>query len=219
MTPRWLQVGVIRAYDRGMPSDVSPSDVPRIVDLDRRAVELSVRIVSQARPADLGRATPCAGWSLRDLLEHMIAQHHGFAAASAGRGDDPRSWQQDRHDDPVAAYATAAENVLAAFAEPGTLRRSFALPEISQTLQFPATQAISFHFVDYVVHGWDVSRSLGLPFELDDDLARAALRVAARVPDGPERLAPGAAFAPGVPASPGATPVDQIVAALGRAPG
>jgi uncharacterized protein (TIGR03086 family) len=187
-----------------------------VVALDRRAVELSVRIVSQAKSADLSRATPCAGWTLRDLLEHMIAQHYGFAAASAGRGADPGSWPQDRHDDPVAAYAIAAEYLLAAFAEPGTLQRSFVLPEISPTLRFPAARAISFHFVDYVAHGWDVARSLGLPFGLDDDLARAALQVATRVPDGPERLSPGAAFAPGVPAPPGATTVDQIVAALGR---
>jgi uncharacterized protein (TIGR03086 family) len=189
-----------------------------IVELDRRAVGLSMQIVTRAQPADLTRPTPCAGWTLRDLLEHMITQHHGFAAASSGHGADPQSWLQRSHDDPVAAYTAAAEHVLAAFAEPGTLERSFDLPEISPTLHFPAARAISFHFIDYIVHSWDVARSLDLPFDLDDDLARAALLVARRVPDGPERLRPGAAFRPGIPASPAAPPIEQILAALGRSP-
>lgn len=32
----------------------------------------------------MSRPTPCAGWSLRDLLARMTVQHRGFAAAAAG---------------------------------------------------------------------------------------------------------------------------------------
>jgi uncharacterized protein (TIGR03086 family) len=190
-----------------------------MAELDRRAVEASARVVSQAGPGDLGRATPCAGWTLRDLLEHMIIQHYGFAAASRGAGADPASWRRPPPpDDPVAAYAEAAVHVIAAFAAPGVGERSFALPEISTEVMFPAATAMSFHFVDYVVHGWDVARTLDVPLDLPDDLARAALVVARRVPDGPERLAPGAAFAPGVTAPGGADPLDRVLTALGRSP-
>jgi len=56
-----------------------------------------------------------------------------------------------------------AEAVLAAFAADGVLKRRFALPEISTAFDFPAAQAISFHFIDYVVHGWDVARFGQLP--------------------------------------------------------
>jgi uncharacterized protein (TIGR03086 family) len=189
-----------------------------IVDLDRRAVELSARIIAQAEPADLGRATPCAGWSLRDLLDHMITQHYGFAAASTGRGDDPEVWQVVHPGNPIADYAAAARHVVAAFAQPGVLERSFALPEISITARFPAGQAMSFHFVDYVVHAWDVARSLDVPFGLGHEVAEAALVIARRVPDGENRLAAGAAFRPGVPSRPGATALEQVLAALGRSP-
>jgi uncharacterized protein (TIGR03086 family) len=190
-----------------------------IRELDRRAVRASVAVVARACAGDLGRATPCAGWMLGDLLAHMTAQHDGFAAAAAGQGADLGVWQvRPLGEDPVADYAAAAERVIAAFAEPGVLDRRFILPEIAPSFRFPAAQAISFHFVDYVVHGWDVARSLGVGYWLDDDLAEAALAVARAVPDGPERLKPGAAFRPGLDTPADAAGLDQVLSLLGRSP-
>jgi uncharacterized protein (TIGR03086 family) len=196
----------------------SVANDPDVIDLDRRAVELSAVIVAQAELADLGRPTPCGAWTLRELLDHMITQHYGFAAASSGQGGDLQAWQAVHPDNPIADYDTAARHVIAAFARPSTLERSFELPEISQAAAFPAAQAISFHFVDYVVHGWDVARSLDVAFGLSPDLAEAALVVARRVPDGENRLAENAAFRPAVPSPPDGTALDQVLAALGRSP-
>jgi uncharacterized protein (TIGR03086 family) len=69
-----------------------------------------------------------------------------------------------------------------------------------------------------VVHGWDVARALGQPYELDDDLVKAALPVAEAVPEGERRLRPGAAFRPGLPATGGTGPMDRILGLLGRSP-
>ena len=82
---------------------------------------------------------------------------------------------------------------------------------------FPARQAVSFHFVDYVVHSWDIARTLDVPVELDQALLDVALSVAEAVPGGDARVAPGAAFAPRVAWS-GGSRLDQIVAILGRSP-
>ena len=192
---------------------------PDFTEFDRRAVRASVAIVSRLTAADLGSPTPCADWTLGELLAHMTAQHHGFAAAAAGQGSDLAVWQVGPLGaDPVADYAAAAELVIAAFAEPGAVERRFSLPEISPTFRFPAAQAISFHFVDYVVHGWDAARSLGIGYQLDDDLAEAALTVATVVPDGPQRLEPGAAFGPGLAAPEDASPLDRALSMLGRSP-
>ena len=98
------------------------------------------------------------------------------------------------------------------------LDRAFALPEFGPGAAFPGAQAIGFHFIDYVVHAWDVARCLGLPFELDSDLAGDALRIALAVPDGDYRLRPGAAFRPGLPAPGNPAPLDRILTALGRSP-
>ena len=88
--------------------------------------------------------------------------------------------------------------MLAAFGAPGVLDREFPLPEITAAPAFPARQAISFHFVDYVVHSWDVAKTLGLDARFEPELLEAALRVARAVPGGEARLKPGAAFGPAV---------------------
>ncbi len=191
---------------------------PGIVTLDAQAVRESVRLVARATAADLARPTPCADWTLHGLLRHMTAQHYGFAAAAAGDGDLARWRLRPLGDDPVGAYRAAAGCVLAAFAADGVLDREFPLPEFTRGLMFPGPQAVSFHFVDYVVHSWDVARTLGVPVRFDPALLDVALTVARAVPGGDARLAPGAAFAPEV-ACPGGSPLDQVVAVLGRSPG
>jgi uncharacterized protein (TIGR03086 family) len=189
-----------------------------IVRLDAEAVRASVDVASLAGAADLAGPTPCDDWTLAELLAHMTAQHNGFAAAAAGQGADLIRWQTGAPAaDPVHDYAAAAARVLKAFSAPGVLDRDFALPEINPRLPFPAEQAIGFHFVDYVVHGWDVARALGAGYDLEPGLLGAALAIARSVPDGENRRRPGAAFGPGVAVT-GDGLLDQIVAMLGRRP-
>jgi uncharacterized protein (TIGR03086 family) len=190
-----------------------------IVDLDARVVRATVGLVSQAGPADLARPTPCAGWTLGELIGHMTAQHDGWTAAAAGHGADLSCWQPGpAASDSVREYAAAAGRVLEAFGADGVLDREFALAEISPVLRFPAAQAISFHFIDYLVHGWDVARALGVAYQPEADVLAAALIVAQAVPDGKARTRDGAPFAPGLPVSAQAGLLDQIVAMLGRSP-
>lgn len=190
-----------------------------IRDLHARAVRTSVSVVSQVGAEDLDRPTPCGDWTLGDLLAHMTVQHAGFAAAAAGNGGDLSLWDvQPLGPDPAGAYAAAAGRVVTAFAQEGVLERELALPEISPLTTFPGRQAIGFHLIDYVVHGWDVARSIDVPFTLDPELLETALRIAQSVPDGPQRRQPGAAFAPGVATADDLPVLDRIVALLGRSP-
>ncbi|HVX44316.1 MAG TPA: TIGR03086 family metal-binding protein [Mycobacteriales bacterium] len=187
-----------------------PIDLNVVTELDRRAVRQSIELVQKADA--LERPTPCAEWNLRQLLAHMSVQHRGFAAAAAGHGGDPAVWEMAPAADPVGDYIAAAEEVLEAFTNPAP---AFTLPELGG--EFPAAQAISFHLVDYVAHGWDVARSLGLPFEPDPEAAAAAFQVVQAVPTGAAREVAGAAFAPPVPTA-AENVVDQMMALLGRSP-
>ncbi|GAA3308554.1 TIGR03086 family metal-binding protein [Streptomyces cinereospinus] len=187
--------------------------------LDRTAVLETVRLVQQANPGDWDLPTPCASWTLRDLMAHMVGQHYGFAAAASGGGDDLAAWQPGvLGDDPATTYRAAAWTAIDAFARQDSFTREFALPEISTTTRFPATIAIGFHFLDHVIHGWDLARTLGIPLDLDDEVTDAALTFALRVPDDARRLVPEPLFRPALPAAPGASSLDLALAALGRSP-
>ena len=138
----------------------------------------------------------CAGWTLADLLIHMTVQHRGFAAAARGAVDD----------------------VLDAFAADGVLEAAFALAEFGADASFPGEIAIGFHFIDYVVHGWDTARSLAAPFTLPDDVITAAAPIALGVPDGDLRAAEGSPFARALDEVDGERDLDRILRHLGRAP-
>ncbi|PSL00425.1 uncharacterized protein (TIGR03086 family) [Haloactinopolyspora alba] len=195
------------------------SDLNELVKMDERVARQTAEVVDQVRAGDLTRSTPCADWDLGELLAHMTAQHHGFAAAAAGRGEDPVAWQHPQlGDDPAATYRASVDAVVAAFAVDGLDEQLFAVPDFGPDVRLPAVQAVSAHLVDYIVHGWDVARSLDVPFEPDADAVRAALDVAEQIPDGPERREPGSPFAPAVPVSDGAAPLRRLLALLGRDP-
>ncbi|MFG2576075.1 TIGR03086 family metal-binding protein [Streptomyces sp. NPDC048481] len=202
--------------DRHPAADPSGSAVQ---ELDRRAVLRSAEIVAGIRDDQWDVPTPCGSWSLRRLLAHMTAQHLGFAAAAGGGPVDESVWRETPLADPRRAYADSVDRVLDAFAADGVLEREFVLPWIHPTMRFAAARAIGFHLVDYVVHGWDVAVSVGVPAAYDDDLVAAAAEVAVKeVPTGPSRERPGAAFGPPVDPAGAASAEDRLLASLGRDP-
>jgi uncharacterized protein (TIGR03086 family) len=185
-----------------------------IIELHARAVRASIAVVELADIDDFDRPTPCAGWTLANLLEHMVVQHRGFAGAARGAVTEPEQWAVvPLGAFAVSAYVDAANDVLAAFAEDGVLERSFSLPEFSTTRQFPGKVAVEAHFIDYVVHGWDVARSLGQPYELDDEVIAEATRLAEAIPAGDRRRPFFVDPVPGPDQG-----LDHVVAHLGRSP-
>lgn len=188
----------------------------------RTAVQTSIDVVTGVRTADLGRATPCAGWTLADLLAHMTAQHRGFAAAARGHGADPDVWRTAPlaaaiAADPVGTYTAAAHDVLAAFAAPGVDHALFALPDFGPDVTVAGETAMGFHFVDYVAHGWDVAATLGTPFALPADVLAAVTPLVMAVPDGDFRDADTSPFARALPATDD-EPLARLLRHLGRTP-
>lgn len=197
----------------------SSSEMNAMTDVrlyDHRALDITEKIVEQVEPAHLTLPTPCAHWSLRKLLAHMTGQNHGFAAAADGETTDATAWaDRDPGSDPARTFRASATRVRAAFAREGVLDGEFWLPEVRGGQMFPAHTAIGFHFVDYVVHGWDVAATLGVAAPFDQEILEAVLPYAQEVPDGPNRRVPGASFGPGLPPR-GDQPLDRVLAMLGR---
>lgn len=188
----------------------------------RVAVLRSIEAVDAVRTSDLNRPTPCAEWTLADLLAHMTVQHHGFAAAARGNGTDEAVWQVATvvdavRADPAGTYAAAAHDVLDAFAADGITEATFALPEFGPDATFPGALAIGFHFVDYAVHGWDVAASMGMPYQLPDDAVTALLPLVMGIPDGDLRDSAASPFDRAVDAA-AATDFEKVLLHLGRRP-
>ena len=185
----------------------------RVLDHDRAALAHMARLVDQVALDDLARPTPCTGWDVHALLDHVVGGNVLYARAAAGEDAD---WdtRSDDHlgDDHRAAFVRSAEAVTDAFAVVAATGTPIALPFGALT---PAW-AIPIHFVDVLVHGWDLAAACGLDRTLDRDLATAALESVAAYPA--ETWGDPRFFAHRVEPPEGATITERLVAAVGRSP-
>jgi len=179
----------------------------------RRALLGTGRIVTGVRPEQLGDPTPCRDWDVRLLLNHIIGGNHMFAELARGGTTDPTGEMDDHtRPDPGTNYLTSAESVLAAWSEPGAMERRCRMP----FGEIPAPAAVSIHFLDVVVHGWDLARATGQDTSIDADLAAEALDISHGLLS-PE-LRQAGAFGPEIPASADDPLHFRLVAFTGRTP-
>jgi uncharacterized protein (TIGR03086 family) len=192
--------------------------VADLVGAHRSALLTSAAIVDGVQLDHLDRPTPCGEWSLRDLLAHMIGQNYGFADAIDGQGGDPAVFADVPVGEwPAADYQSSVDRVVSAFGTPGALEREVEVAVLRGGVTLPGSQVIGFHLVDYVVHGWDVARSIGVVPLFDRTVLQIALEVAEAVPDRARSQDAQAPFRPTVPTA-SADLLDRIVANLGRSP-
>jgi hypothetical protein len=138
-------------------------------------------------------------------------------AAARGNGGDVPIWVAPANDGHIiAAYTTAAHAVIAPFAA-ADLHARFELPAMGRG--FRCRTAIGSHFLDYVVHSWNLAPSLDHRLPLVGETVEAALPIARAVPNGPERQVPDASFASARPMT-GLEdqPLNQLLTLLGRSP-
>lgn len=187
-----------------------------IFDLHARALDETARIIEGITSAQMMAPTPCTEWSVRTLLNHLVAGNRRFARLPGGGSGmpSPEARTQDHlGDDPAGAYRASAEALKQAWRQPGALGGMYTVP--IGTLPGPAV--LQLHAVETVVHGWDLARATGQGTDLDPDLARQLLENArAFLPDamrGPDGQAP---FGPRVDVPESAAAADQLAGFLGR---
>ena len=113
--------------------------------------------------------TPCAGWTVRDLVNHVAAENHWLAALLAGSTIEDVGDQLSGDllgADPVAGWESAVAAGRRAAREPDAADRKVHLSS------GPATGAEYLHEVgaDHLIHGWDLAIALGADDRLDADL-------------------------------------------------
>jgi uncharacterized protein (TIGR03086 family) len=157
--------------------------------------------------------TPCEGWTVRDLVNHVVGGNLWVAPLLAGqRHDEVTGLDGDvLGDDPVAAYESSCEQALAAFERPGatqaTVQASFG--------SFPGEVYAWQRFADVLVHTWDLAVAIDTDLRLPDDLVEA---LAGWFDGVEEAYRAGGVIGPRAPVGPGADAQTQLLARFGRSP-
>ena len=184
------------------------------VQLHDQANDHFARLLEQV-PADrFDEQTPCPDWKVRDLVDHVVGGNLMFAHVARGEGSTMTD-ASTLGDDPVKALRAAAQEANEAWNRPGITEQMVTLP--FGTL--PGEIAIGIHYVDVVVHSWDLAKAAGLDTSgFPAELVEPALALAQLFPDSPEIRGPGKPFGPMVVVPEDAPALDQLVGRCGRQP-
>lgn len=152
--------------------------------------------------------TPCAGWTARDVVGHVVESQREFLA----RQDLDPGPVPDLTD-PATAWAAQRDHVTSVLAADGVAGREYAGWFGPTTI---AETVADFYGWDLVVHGGDVARAIGRPWSVSAADSDALLATA----DGwGETLYSEGICAPPLAVPDDASPTDRLLARLGRDPG
>lgn len=161
-------------------------------------------VVAGIRPDQLDTPTPCDDFTVRGVLEHMIAGAVAFAAAYRGT----TSVEPDRRD-PLGSFGTVLADLVAAISAPGALDQTVTAP----FGDLPGDTFARFVVLDGLVHGWDLAVATGQPYAPPDALVAAVDAFAHQTLD---PLRDGTTFAAAVAPAPGASPIERLARYTGR---
>lgn len=166
--------------------------------------------MARVRPEQLSLPTPCAEWDVRQLIEHLVDGNEMFTRAVVGQTDGPAV---AAFDGPFEAYTSSTDAVRRAWRQPGVLDREITGPFGA----LPGYMVVRMHFVDHLVHGWDLAKATGQDTTIDTLLATAAYEEMTAALDASSRGS-GLPFGAEVACSPDAPIHERLVTFLGRHP-
>jgi uncharacterized protein (TIGR03086 family) len=186
--------------------------IENIAEVHRRALKETRRFVAGVGPDQWSIATPCEGWDVRALVNHLVSGNWWAAELAAGQsiGD-----VGDRLDgdllgaDPLGAYDASGAAAADAFAAPGALDAPCAV----SYGPVPGSVYAGHRLIDVLIHGWDVGKATGQDTVLDPDLVQTCWEV---VEPQAELLRGSGAFADAVAAGADADGQTRLLAVLGR---
>jgi uncharacterized protein (TIGR03086 family) len=173
---------------------------------DLAVLDLMVPLVAGFSDAELRVATPCEGWTVRDLLDHMNDEHEAIVVGLIGPAERER--------DPRVAFGLAAGRWGRAFAEIGS-DEAVLVPKFGTS--FPVDAVLGVHLADMVAHTWDLTVATHRPFPIPEPIIIEAAGMADLIPDSGELRGPNG-YGPVLPVPQDATPLDRLLGRLGRDP-
>lgn len=178
------------------------------VELLERAVGFALGSLSAVTPESLAAPTPCTGWNVQQLMDHL---NDGMLAL--GEAFDDGQVRLDAECEPCCPLdrLQASASVLLGALAIGERGWPVSVGGCPMTAELVAAAGA----VELAVHGWDLARACGQERPIPAALATSLLPVLPVLITPDDR--PGR-FAPPVPVPADATPSDRLVAWLGRTP-
>ncbi len=178
----------------------------------RRSVDEFGARVSGIRDEQWGADTPDRGWTVHDLVNHVVSEDLWAPPLFAG---STISEVGDRFDgdvlgtEPKGSWRAASAQAVRAAGEAGAMARTVHL----SFGDLPGREYAMQLFADHLIHAWDLARAIGADERLDAELVDACTTWFAGVEDG-YRSAGAIAERPPIPQS--ASGQTRLLAMFGR---
>jgi uncharacterized protein (TIGR03086 family) len=184
------------------------------VELHGKTVERWLELLSGIDDNHWKAPTPCSDWDVRELVNHVTSEERWAVPLMQGRtiGDVGDALDGDLLGDrPIESAQRAAQDAIAAFADPGAAERTVALsrgPTLARDYAYELA-------ADHLIHGWDLAAATGQDRTMPNELVTV---VAEWFVDHEDAYRRGGAIADRVPVGSDAGIQDRLLAAFGRDP-
>ncbi|MEE3067445.1 MAG: TIGR03086 family metal-binding protein [Actinomycetota bacterium] len=149
--------------------------------------------------------TPCTGWSVADVTQHLVDVNLTFAQQIHSAGAETPVGTSTPGDllDSYRRSTEALQQALTVTAEPAT------------DIAAPLRSRLALRVADLLIHGWDIAVATGKPLHLAEDLCAQALAFAQSRSAALQR---SGQFAAPQPVDEHAPAIDRLAALSGRPP-
>ena len=153
-----------------------------IAQLHRRALDETRSVVAGIGHDQRSLSTPCNGWDVQALLNHLVSGNYWAAELGAGATIEDVGNRFDGDvlgDDALSSYDASAKLAAATFEVPGALEAPCAV----SYGPVPGSVYAGHRFIDVLIHGWDLAIATGQDPTLDPGLVDPAYEILRREAD------------------------------------
>src|ERR1700693_2641419 len=147
-----------------------------IAELHAQALDATGRIVAGIPAGRWHADTPCGGWDVRSLVNHVVAGNLWAAELAAGRSIEEVGDRLDGDvlgSDPLGGYDESSRAAEEAFAAPGALDAPCAV----SYGPVPGSVYAGHRFIDVLIHGWDLAVATRQDTRMDPRLVEACFAI------------------------------------------
>ena len=184
------------------------------IDLLSDVLDKTGDVIAGVGPDQLEGPTPCPGYDVRGMVDHLVGWMQAFEAGANGRTYDGDPSTVRAGDDPAGEFRAAAAGVVAGWREHGVDREV----TLTGSGAVPGSMLLNMTLMEDMTHGWDlaIATDQRVPYteaEAEEVLARAQATLPAQY------RGEGMPFGDIVPVPDDAPAVDRLAGFMGRDPG